>query len=182
MVQQIYAGADMATSGVLLASVLKPLIIRAKGQTIKGGAQSSRATNNHLCRVLSNHLYRHTSIWTVQARCRASLWRVSALPTAGIDLVATPWNADLYSITSGIVYAAATDKDGAKYVILRGDSGYWFTILAFERDLSQGRQPRSPQTRLSASRAIAVTSSPGPRWQSPPSGDLRPAHGRDCSR
>lgn len=44
----------------------------------------------------------------------------------GVDLVASPWNADLYSITTGIVYAAGTDSDGAKYVILRGDSGNWF--------------------------------------------------------
>lgn len=66
----------------------------------------------------------------------------------GVDTVASPWNADLYSITSGVVYAAATDTDGAKYVIIRGDSGNWFCYWHLSEIACKAGDKVTPDTRI----------------------------------
>jgi len=66
----------------------------------------------------------------------------------GVDTVASPWNADLYSITSGVVYAAATDTDGAKYVIIRGDSGNWFCYWHLSEIACKAGDKVTPDSRI----------------------------------
>lgn len=66
----------------------------------------------------------------------------------GIDLVAAPWNAPVYSMCSGKVFAAGTDTDGANYVIVFDGTDKFFAYWHLSAIAVRGGETVSIGTQL----------------------------------